>query len=404
MLQTNKSFDDCQCALNGNYNMRCFGLNNALMLVFAFAASRRQTLLLHASLVRQNGYGYAFIAKSGTGKSTHVSMWLRHLPGCDLMNDDNPIVRFIDVEPYIYGCPWSGKTPCYRNVRARLGAITRIDRAPHNAIEQLDPIEAFASLLPSCSSMKWGQRHIQPHLQHHHPPRRDHGHLYLALPARRASRYRMQPSHPQDLGLLRRLWYRSRGHRCAVTANLGGHREVQFANAELLPAIVQLLNEGHTVTLNLRGYSMRPFLEDHRDKALLTKAREVHVGDPVLAEIRPTHFVLHRVVAIDGEAVTLRGDGNIGVEHCRLTDVKGAWSASTARAAKRSTAPTAASGKSTHGYGCGCCPCAHTCWPSTVACGYRSSAPASHTCHAHHGCNKRHNGPTHLHTIIHQNT
>lgn len=155
MLQTNKTFDDCQCALNGNYNMRCFGLNNALMLVFAFAASRRDTLLIHASLVRQDGYGYAFIAKSGTGKSTQVSMWLRHLPGCDLMNDDNPIVRFIDGEPYIYGCPWSGKTPCYRNVRTRLGAITRIDRAPHNSIEKLNPIEAFASLLPACSSMKW---------------------------------------------------------------------------------------------------------------------------------------------------------------------------------------------------------------------------------------------------------
>jgi hypothetical protein len=39
---------------------------------------------------------------------------------------------------------------------------------------------------------------------------------------------------------------------------------------------------------------------------LLTKARVVHVGDPVLAVIRPTHFVLHRVVAIGREAVTLR--------------------------------------------------------------------------------------------------
>lgn len=134
----------------------------------------------------------------------------------------------------------------------------------------------------------------------------------------------MQPSHPQDIGLLRRLWHRCLGHRSSATANHEGYREIQFANAELLPAIVQLMNEGHTVTLNLRGFSMRPFLEDNRDKALLTKAREVHVGDPVLAEVSPAHFVLHRVVAIDGEAVTLRGDGNIGVEHCRLTDVKGA--------------------------------------------------------------------------------
>lgn len=155
LLQANKTFNDCSCALNGNYDMRCFGLNNALMLVFAFAGSLHQVLLIHASLVRQNGYGYAFIAKSGTGKSTQVSMWLRHLPGCDLMNDDNPIVRIIDGKPYIYGGPWSGKTPCYRNVKAKLGAITRIDRAPANSIEKLPPIDAFASLLPSCSSMKW---------------------------------------------------------------------------------------------------------------------------------------------------------------------------------------------------------------------------------------------------------
>ena len=157
LLRSDKEFRRCRCALNGNYNMRSFGLNNALMLIFAFAGSRHDTLLIHASLVRQNGYGYAFIAKSGTGKSTHVSLWLRHLPGCDLMNDDNPIVRIIDGEAYIFGGPWSGKTPCYRNVNARLGAITRIDRAPANSIERLAPIEAFASFLPSCSSMKWDE-------------------------------------------------------------------------------------------------------------------------------------------------------------------------------------------------------------------------------------------------------
>lgn len=155
LLQTNNNFSDCRCALNGNYDMRSFGLNNALMLIFAFAGSFKQTLLIHASLVRHKGYGYAFIAKSGTGKSTHVSLWLKHIPECDLMNDDNPIVRILDGKAYIYGSPWSGKTPCYRNIKAPLGAITRIDRADINSVEKLNPIESFASLLPSCSSMKW---------------------------------------------------------------------------------------------------------------------------------------------------------------------------------------------------------------------------------------------------------
>lgn len=99
--------------------------------------------------------------------------------------------------------------------------------------------------------------------------------------------------------------------------------EKKFRNSEFLPEIVQLLMEGHTVTLCLRGYSMRPFLEDGRDKVLLVKAENVKVGMPVLAEMSKGHFVLHRVVDIDGDKVTLRGDGNIAVERCLMQDIKG---------------------------------------------------------------------------------
>lgn len=156
LLITNKNFIHCHCALNGNYDMRSFGLNSVLMLAFAFAGASRSVLLIHASLVRHRGWGYPFIAKSGTGKSTQVSSWLRYIPDCDLMNDDNPIIRILDDgKPYIFGSPWSGKTPCYRNVMAPLGAVTRIDRADKNWVERLNPVEAFTSFLPSCSSMKW---------------------------------------------------------------------------------------------------------------------------------------------------------------------------------------------------------------------------------------------------------
>lgn len=155
LLQTNRDFSECVCALNGTWNMRSFGLNDALMLIFAFRGSRYRTLLIHASCVRNGEYAYPFTAKSGTGKSTHTSLWMRHIPETDLINDDNPAIRIIDDIPFIYGTPWSGKTPCYRNIRAQLGAITKIDRAPENSIERLRPTQAFASLLPACSSMKW---------------------------------------------------------------------------------------------------------------------------------------------------------------------------------------------------------------------------------------------------------
>ena len=96
-----------------------------------------------------------------------------------------------------------------------------------------------------------------------------------------------------------------------------------MANEVLLPQVVQMLQEGHTVTLPLRGRSMRPFLEDGRDKALLVAVKETpRVGDAVLAEIGKGHFVLHRIVKIEGDRVTLRGDGNIGTEHCRMDDIR----------------------------------------------------------------------------------
>lgn len=155
LLQADKNFSTFRCALNGNDLMRSFGLNNAFMIAFAFSSSFHETLLIHASLVRHKGYGYAFTAKSGTGKSTHTGLWLRHIEGCDLMNDDNPIIRIIDNMPYIYGSPWSGKTPCYRNIKAKLGAITLIERSSENSVEKLSPVEAFVKILPACSSMKW---------------------------------------------------------------------------------------------------------------------------------------------------------------------------------------------------------------------------------------------------------
>jgi len=155
LLICNKDFTFCRCALNGDNVMRSFGLNDALMLAYAFAGAFRQTLLIHASCVSYKGYGYPFIAKSGTGKSTHTSLWLKYIEGSELMNDDNPVVRVVNGKPFIYGSPWSGKTPCYKDVKAPLGAVTRIDRSLVNSVDRLAPVEAFASLLPACSSMKW---------------------------------------------------------------------------------------------------------------------------------------------------------------------------------------------------------------------------------------------------------
>lgn len=97
--------------------------------------------------------------------------------------------------------------------------------------------------------------------------------------------------------------------------------ERAIPNDTLIPKIAQFVDEGHTVTLLLKGFSMRPFLEDRRDKALLAKTKQFKVGDVVLAKTLDGHYVLHRIVSIDGDLVTLLGDGNLTIEQCHANDI-----------------------------------------------------------------------------------
>ncbi|MDR1683083.1 MAG: hypothetical protein LBS25_06825 [Candidatus Symbiothrix sp.] len=131
-------------------------LSPFLMIAFAQAVVLHQTVLLHASVVEKDGWGYAFLGKSGTGKSTHSSLWIRHIEGTKLLNDDNPALKIgEDGKVYICGTPWSGKTPCYINKQVRLKAIVRLEQAPQNRFSQMKGANAMISLLPSCSSMRW---------------------------------------------------------------------------------------------------------------------------------------------------------------------------------------------------------------------------------------------------------
>lgn len=158
-MQANADFSLCYVAILGNtWAQRNYGLNNAIMMAYAFSSADKQTMLMHASVIRCEGKGYLMTAPSGTGKSTHTRLWYDNIPGCDLMNDDNPVVRILDGQAIVYGSPWSGKTPCYRNIQAPIGGLVRIQQRPENTIRRLSTIEAFSNLLPAMSSMKWDKR------------------------------------------------------------------------------------------------------------------------------------------------------------------------------------------------------------------------------------------------------
>lgn len=132
-----------------------FAVDNALMIMFALATANRNTALFHGAVVSYQGKGYMFLGKSGTGKSTHARLWLKHIAGTELVNDDNPVVRLYEDGAVIYGSPWSGKTPCYKNLQMPLGAVVQLEQAPANEISRLNGLMAYAVLVPSISGKRW---------------------------------------------------------------------------------------------------------------------------------------------------------------------------------------------------------------------------------------------------------
>lgn len=87
---------------------------------------------------------------------------------------------------------------------------------------------------------------------------------------------------------------------------------------------VESLKKYPEFTTKARGWSMRPFIEHERDDLVFGRVeRSPQVGDVLLCELAPQHYVCHRVVSVTGEELTLQGDGNVsGTEHCRIADVR----------------------------------------------------------------------------------
>lgn len=56
---------------------------------------------------------------------------------------------------------------------------------------------------------------------------------------------------------------------------------ISLPNEVLLAEVSQLIREGYSVTLTVRGFSMRPFLEDRRDKAVLAPYDTLRLGDVI---------------------------------------------------------------------------------------------------------------------------
>lgn len=105
---------------------------------FAEALLDCGTVLLHGSTVAVDGEGYLFMARSGTGKSTHTRFW-REVFGqrAVMINDDKPFLRIETNSVTAFGSPWSGKHGLDTNIGVPLKGICLLERGMENVIEPL---------------------------------------------------------------------------------------------------------------------------------------------------------------------------------------------------------------------------------------------------------------------------
>ena len=154
IADVNSDFTEVDAFLRWDDRYVSLALSSMLRIVYSQAVLPHSAVSLHASVVVNDGKAVLFMGKSGTGKSTHSRLWLEHLSGTYLLNDDNPIVRLNDDEAMVYGSPWSGKTHCYLNESAPVASFVRLKQAPYNEFAVKEDVDAFKALLPGCSVVR----------------------------------------------------------------------------------------------------------------------------------------------------------------------------------------------------------------------------------------------------------
>lgn len=105
--------------------------------------------LLHAAFIECDGVGYAFAARSGVGKSTHIGLWKKNFgERVHIINGDKPILKIADHGVIAYGTPWNGKEGFGENRSCPLRALCFLERGIENRIEPISTDDAVARIFP----------------------------------------------------------------------------------------------------------------------------------------------------------------------------------------------------------------------------------------------------------------
>lgn len=104
--------------------------------------------VLHGAAISYKGKAYIFTAPSGTGKTTHISLWKRFIgDSVVIINGDKPIIKVNDGCVEVFGTPWAGKEGWQNNVSAPLAGICFVERGEVNSCSKVSASDCLVDLM-----------------------------------------------------------------------------------------------------------------------------------------------------------------------------------------------------------------------------------------------------------------
>lgn len=100
--------------------------------------ARYDAFLMHSAVIAVDGAAYVFAAPSGTGKTTHIRLWLEAFGDrARVINGDKPVFRFKDGVLHACGTPWQGKERMGCNEMCPVQAVCFLEQSCENRIRRL---------------------------------------------------------------------------------------------------------------------------------------------------------------------------------------------------------------------------------------------------------------------------
>lgn len=116
-------------------------------------------LVLHSSHIKIDGKGLVFSAPCQVGKSTQAELW-RTYAGAEVINGDRSVLRKINGQWCVFGCPMCGTSGTHIQSTEPLSNIVMLAQNQRNIVQKLSAREAFRMLYPQITVANWDAAYV----------------------------------------------------------------------------------------------------------------------------------------------------------------------------------------------------------------------------------------------------